>query len=581
MQETAFYLDTGVILNMEFGFFNVMQIVGSVGIFIYGLKLMSEGIQRAAGNQLRSTLSNLTSNKWLGFITGFIVTGIIQSSSATTVMIVSFVNAGLLSIVQSAGLIMGANVGTTVTGWLVSFLGFKVSLSEYAVPLFSIGVPMLFINKAKYKYWGEFIIGFALIFVGLSFLRESVPMFSENSLLFDWLKDFTQHGIWSRLFFVFVGVFIAIVVQSSSVAMAVTLTMCAQGWLPLEIAASLILGENIGTTSTALIASLIANNEAKTAARIHFYFNFIGVLWMIMILPWFLPILSSFLSFVVGTDDIYTNHLDMTIGLSAFHSAFNLINSLIFINFISGLTKLASLGLRPENAETFFKEKNRIKFLEDTGNMPEMATIQLQKETQKMGEIITNMSFCLKEIINTPDSKKQQKLIKKINQYEEVTDKLEIEIAEYITRLSKEEMTSRTSIILRSVLNVCNDLERIADIYYQLSIAMQKKSEENIYFLPEQREKINAFTDLIDEAIKIMNENLSVNDYRNVKKYFAVKAEKKINQHYDMMRAEHLVRLGQPDYNLKSAMVYNHIFQSLENIGDHVMNVTESLIGEI
>ena len=475
---------------MEFGLLNVMQIAGAIGIFIYGMKLMSEGIQRAAGNQLRNTLSNLTNNKWLGFLTGFIVTGLIQSSSATTVMIVSFVNAGLLSVVQSAGLVMGANVGTTVTGWLVSLFGFKVSLIEYSVPLFAIGVPMLFVYKAKMKYWGECIIGFSLIFLGLGFLRDAVPEFTEQSLLFEWLKEFTQNGIWSRLFFVVVGIIIAAIVQSSSVAMAVTLTMCAQGWLPLEIAASLILGENIGTTTTALIASLIANKEAKTASRVHFLFNVIGVMWMVLLLPWFLPVLSS-------------------------------------------------IGLQTEDTYSIIKDKTRIKFLENTGNMPEMATIQLQKETKRFGEIIIAMSSSFKEIINTTDIKKQQKLIKRTKQYEELTDQLEVEITEYITLLSKEEMTSQTSLILRTILNICNDLERIADIYLQLSMVLQKKIEENIYFIPEQREKINELASLVED------------------------------------------RMGQPDYNIKSAMVYNNVFQSLERIGDHVVNVTEAVVGEI
>lgn len=400
-------------------------------------------------------------------------------------------------------------------------------------------------------------------------------------MLFEWLKEFTQNGIWSRLFFVVVGIIIAAIVQSSSVAMAVTLTMCAQGWLPLEIAASLILGENIGTTTTALIASLIANKEAKTASRVHFLFNVIGVMWMVLLLPWFLPVLSSFLNFAFGTVDIYNNHLDMTIGLSAFHTSFNLINSLILINFIAPLSKLASIGLQTEDTYSIIKDKTRIKFLENTGNMPEMATIQLQKETKRFGEIIIAMSSSFKEIINTTDIKKQQKLIKRTKQYEELTDQLEVEITEYITLLSKEEMTSQTSLILRTILNICNDLERIADIYLQLSMVLQKKIEENIYFIPEQREKINELASLVEDAIRIMNENLAETDYRSVKKYQAVKSEKQINQYRDLMREEHLNRMGQPDYNIKSAMVYNNVFQSLERIGDHVVNVTEAVVGEI
>ncbi len=566
---------------MNFGILNVFQILGAVGIFIYGMKLMSESIQRAAGSQFRNTLNHITKNKWVGFLIGFVLTGVIQSSSATTVMTVSFVNAGLLTALESVGLVMGANVGTTVTGWLVSFFGFKVSLAEYAVPLFAIGVPLLFNSKGKTKYWGEFIIGFACIFLGLGFLREAVPAFNENTILFEWLREYAHDGLLSRVFFVLVGVVITIMVQSSSVAMAITLTMCAQGWLPVEIAASLILGENIGTTSTALIASVIANRQAKLVARIHLYFNVIGVIWMVILLPWFLPGLSALMTFLFGTEDIYMNAMDMTIGLSAFHTAFNLINSLILINFTGWLVKIASIGLYKDNSPKSADGPSNIKFLDSTGYLPEMATIQLQKETQYFGEIIIQMAEHFQNIINTIDVKKQQKLIKKIKQYEEITDKLEVEITEYITKLSREELTSQTSLIFRSILNICNDLERIADIYYQLSIILQKKIEDKVYFLPEQREKINEMIKLIHEALQVMNANLSDPDYRNVKKYYALKAEKAINKLRDEMRTEHINRMGTADYNINSAMVYNNVFTALERIGDHLINVTEAVTGEI
>jgi phosphate:Na+ symporter len=558
---------------MELGLLDILRIAGSVGIFIYGMKLMSESVQRAAGDQFRSTLSHITSNKWVAFLIGFFITGLVQSSSATTVMTVSFVNAGLISALESVGLILGANVGTTVTGWIVSFFGFKISLSEYAVPIFALGVPMIFMSYGKWRYWGEFLIGFGLLFLGLGFLRDSVPVFSEDTLLFEWLKAWTDGGIFSRLFFVLVGVIISILVQSSSVAMAVTLTMCAQGWLPIEIAAALILGENIGTTSTALIASVIANREAKITARIHFLFNFIGVIWMVVLIPWFLPLLSSFLTFLFGTDDIYKDALDMTIGLSAFHTAFNLINALLLINFNGWLTKIASWGIPPEDDLSIAKRKSSHKFLESNGFMPEVASLQIQKELQEFGKIIVIMSNIFAEIVNITDHKKQAKLLKKIKQYEEATDQLELEITEHITNLSKNELTQETSLMFRNALTVSNDLERIADIYYQMAMILQKKMEDNIYFLPEQRENINNMIGLLSQSFSQMSAQLSLEP--GLAKYKIEQYTKAFKKLSKEMRSDHLKRLGDLDYNIKSAMVYNQIIQYLDAVGDHVFNVTD------
>ncbi|MFT4568701.1 MAG: phosphate:Na+ symporter, partial [Saprospiraceae bacterium] len=304
---------------MDFGIWNVLQIAGSLAFFIYGMKMMSEGVQRAAGSQLRNILRAMTKNRYLGVLTGFLVTALVQSSSASTVMTVSFVNAGLLSLVESAGIMMGANIGTTVTGWLISILGFKIKLSAYSIPLFAIGLPMLFSSWGKVKYWGEFIIGFAILFLGLSYLKDAVPDIGDSPEILEFLKGFTEWGIFSRILFVFIGALVTIIVQSSSAAMAITLTMCAQGWLPFEIAASMILGENIGTTITAELASMVGNTNAKRSARIHSVFNIIGVVWMVILLPVLLPLLGTFVQNVMGLADPYSAE-GMPIGLSAFHT---------------------------------------------------------------------------------------------------------------------------------------------------------------------------------------------------------------------------------------------------------------------
>jgi phosphate:Na+ symporter len=563
---------------MEFGFWDVIQILGALAFFVYGMKMMSDGIQRAAGSQLRNILRTMTKNRFLGVFTGFLTTALVQSSSATTVMTVSFVNAGLLSLVESAGVMMGANIGTTITGWIVSILGFKIKLSAYSIPLFAIGVPMLFSNKGKFKYWGEFLIGFAILFLGLSYLKDSVPDIKGNPEILDFLQHFTEWGFFSRLFFVAVGTVVTIVVQSSSAAMAITLTMCAQGWLPFEVAASMILGENIGTTITAELASLVGNTNAKRSARIHSMFNLIGVAWMVVLLPILLPILSSFMVSVFGIADPYTSAADMPIGLSAFHTAFNLTNVLLLLAFVPLLVKLAIWSVKDTDDAD---ESATIKFISTTALTPELATIELQKETAHYGEVVTRMSKYFNTLLNSTKDKEKLKMLKKIKKYEEITDNMEIQITEYITKLADNELTPKTSMRLRGFLNICNDLERIGDIYYQISKTFEKKIEDNVYFIPEQREGLNRMIVKIDDAFKIMIENLNSPSYDSVSKKTAVAAEDAINDMRDELRNLNLSMIGNADYDVKSAMIFNNVFSSLEKIGDHIINISESIVGEI
>lgn len=562
---------------MEFGIGSIIQILGSLAFFIYGMKMMSEGIQRAAGTQMREILRNMTKNRYLGVFTGFLITALVQSSSATTVMTVSFVNAGLLSLIESAGVMMGANIGTTITGWLVSILGFKVKLSAYSIPLFAVGVPMMFSNRGKIKYWGEFIVGFAVLFLGLSYLKSAVPDIKHNPEVLQWLEAFADHGIWSRLFFVLVGTVLTIVVQSSSAAMAITLTMCAQGWLPFEVSAAMILGENIGTTITAELASLIGNTTAKRSARIHSLFNIIGVTWMVILLPVFLPLLTKGM-IAIGFEDPVTKE-GMALGLSAFHTSFNTLNVLLMLAFVPWLVKVATRTVKEKLDEDEINSK--LQFISSGAVTPELATIELQKETAHFGQVTSKMNGYLKSLIFETDEKKRRKLLKKIEKYEKITDNMEIEITEYITKLSDREITPETSLRLRTYMNIANDLERIGDIYFQLAKNIERKNESKIYFIPKQREQLGVMMDLVNEAFDNMCTNLNVSDYSKVTKENAHQLEKKINKQRDKMRNENHDKLGKDDYNVEAAMIYNTIFSSLERVGDHIINVTESVVGEI
>lgn len=571
---------------MSFGIGDILEIAGSLAFFVYGMKMMSDGIQRAAGSQLRNILRTMTKNRYLGVFTGFLTTALVQSSSATTVMTVSFVNAGLLSLVESAGVMMGANIGTTVTGWIVSILGFKVKLNTLSIPIFAFAIPMLFSKTSKIKYWGEFLIGFAILFLGLGFLKNSVPDIGANPEALDWLKDFAEYGILSRIFFVFLGAIVTVIVQSSSAAMAITLTLVYTGWLPLDIAAAMILGENIGTTITAEIASLVGNVHAKRSARIHSMFNLIGVTWMVIALPW----VTGWLEGVVENfSGIFEGHVKVdedlnaintlnTYKLAAFHTVFNLLNVLMLLPFVPWLVKTAIWSVKSKNEED---EDLRLTFIKGTSRTPELATVELQREIAHFGEVVARMLKFSKKLINSVDNKERKKLYEKLEKYEEISDNMETEITEYITALSNEEITPDTSVRLRSILNIANDLERIGDVFYQVSKTIERKNENRLYFNEYQRDNLNEFAAIVKEAFDTMIENLKSPSYGKVSIDKAKELEVSINEFRDKLRKDNLKKLGKKDYNVKSAMVYNNVFSSLEKVGDHIMNVNESIVGEI
>jgi phosphate:Na+ symporter len=563
---------------MKFGIFETLQLIGALGFFIYGMKVMSEGIQKVAGSKMRQILSAMTSNRIKGVITGFTLTGLVQSSSATTVMVVSFVNAGLLSLTESIGVIMGANIGTTITAWLISIVGFKVKIAAVALPIIAFGFPLLFVGKSKIKAWGEVLIGFALLFIGLSELKGSVPDLKANPQILEFLSAYTDMGVWSVLIFVGIGSLITVIVQSSSAAMALTLVMANQGWIPFELAAAMVLGENIGTTITANLAAMIGNIHAKRAARAHFIFNVFGVIWMVVLFSFFISGIDGYMQSTQGVSPLDpAQYAAVPIALSLFHTTFNIINTLLllgFVNFIADtVTKMVpSKG----DDEEYHLEHIGLNMIQT----PDISILEARKEIAKFGALTIKMSSMVNELIDKKKDSKIDKLVERVKKYEEITDRVEVEIATFLSKVSEGNISEESSFKVRSLLSINNDMERIGDIFYQMSLAISKKKEDKLGFTDKQKTGISKMFGLIDEAFAIMDQNLTA-DYSKVTVDEALAKEREINAMRNDLRRNHMQNIASGEYDILSGMAYIDLVSLLERIGDHIINVTEGVVGEI
>ncbi len=560
---------------MEFGFFELLHLLGALGFFIYGMKLMSESIQKVAGSKMRNILSAMTSNRFKGVFTGFLLTSLVQSSSATTVLVVSFVNAGLLSLVESIGVIMGANIGTTVTAWLISIIGFKVKIDAYALPIIAIGFPMLFINKSKVKSWGEVLIGFALLFLGLAYLKDSVPDLRANPEILEFLASYTDLGLLSTLLFVGIGTLITVIVQSSSAAMALTLVMANNGWIPFELAAAMVLGENIGTTITANLAALVANVHAKRAAAAHFIFNIFGVVWIILFMHFFLTGINSYMESSYGMSP-FNDPEAVPIGLSIFHTAFNVVNVLLLIGFVGFIAKMV-VKMVPSKGDD---EEFHLEYI-GTGMMDtaELSLGEAAKEIAKFGEITSRMNGFLRELIKVDKSKKQKKYLSKIKKYEDITDSIENEVTAYLMKVSQGQLSAESKERIAGLLSISNDLERIGDIIYQMSRDFGRMIEDDVAFNNKQLEGVYEILDSLDEAFVVMNKNLLADPDR-VSIAEAYAKESVINATKKRLYKKHLKRMEDNEYDVKSGSVYKDFFYSCEKVGDHIINVSEAITGE-
>lgn len=557
---------------MEYGIFDFLKLIGSLGVFLYGMKLMSEALQKVAGAKMRHILAAMTSNRVKGVITGLLITTIIQSSSATTVMVVSFVNAGLLSLIESIGVIMGANVGTTVTAWLISILGFKISMAEVSLPLIGLCLPLLFSNKRSRKSWGELIIGFALLFIGLEFLKDAMPNLNENPEILTFLKEYTDMGYVSYILFMLIGTALTILIQSSSATMALTLVMCANGWISFEIAASMVLGENIGTTVTANLAAMVANTTAKRAALAHLVFNVFGVVWVLSIFPIFLGWIEQF-SVFLGIGNPVTNIGSVPMALSLFHTMFNVTNVLILIWFVKLIAKIVTkiIPMKEKNEDAFTLKHIKIGLL----STPDASLFQAKQEISLYGKNARDMFRKVTECLEMPvkDFPKQFDHLVKM---EDESDKVEIEIANYLTKVSESKLSTENSQRIRAMFKIVSEIESIADSSLNVTKAISRRNDQNVVFSEELTNKLKHMFSLVDETLQVMSNNLSM-EYIEVNAKKAYELEKAINDYRTILKQEHLIAIEEKRYDYPTGILYNDIFSECEKIGDYAINVTQSI----
>jgi len=567
---------------MSFGLFEFLTLIGALGLFIFGMKIMSDGIQKFAGNQMRSILRKITQNRFAGILTGFGTTAIIQSSSATTVMIVSFVNAGLLSLRQAIGVIMGANIGTTVTAFLLLAFGFgKFSISDYSLPIIAIGIPLFFMSNSKLKSFGEFLIGFAILFRGLDALKDLMGFIKDDpTFIKTIIEPLDQFGFASVLIFIFIGTLLTMVVQSSSAAMAITLSLCGgENGLPLELAAAIILGENIGTTITANMAAMIGNVHAKRAARAHLVFNIIGVFWMLVIFYPFLKFVDFLVSETFFNALVIDGNEESTTrwSLAVYHLSFNIVNTLLLLWFIPYIERLV---VRILPSKTDDDELFQLKFFSSTIPVGELSLLEVQSEVVKLGKIVSRMNTFCKNLLTEKKESEFRSYVDRIAKYEDITDTIEVEVATYLTNVSQSQLSEGASIKVRGLLSMVGDMERMADIYYQISKTTERKRKNKIWFTPEQRTRLLEMYALTEDVLENMCKNLEMR-YSEVELADAKRLEKSLNKLRKEIRKEHFLNVEKGEYKFDNAVIYSDMFNSLEKIGDHAVNVSEAIAGEV
>ena len=554
---------------MEYSFYDLLKLLGSLAMFLYGMKIMSEGLQKFAGDRLRNILTAMTTNRVTGVLTGVLITALIQSSSATTVMVVSFVNAGLLSLSQSIGVIMGANIGTTVTAWIISALGFKVDMAAMSLPLLAVGVPLLFSGKSNRKSIGEFIFGFSFLFMGLSLLKANAPDLGKNPEMLSFVQNYTDMGFASVILFVLIGTVLTMIVQASAATMAITLIMCANGWISFELGAALVLGENIGTTITANLAALTGNTQSRRAAMAHLVFNIFGVIWVLCL---FKPVTMGVSWFVEDIMQTVDPAVAVSFKLSAFHTAFNICNVLILIWFVKFIETTVCKIIPQKETE----EEYRLRFI--TGGLlstAELSIVQARKEINLFAERMSRMFGMLKDLLHETNENEFNKLFSRIEKYENISDNMELEIANYLNKVTEGRLSSESKLEIRGMLREVTEIESIGDSCYNLARTLNRKRSGGNDFTEKQYEHIHQMMQLTSDAltqmIAIVEDDNHVVD---VNKTFNL--ENEINNYRAQLKNQNVVDVNNKEYDYQMGVHYMDIIGECEKLADYVVNVVEA-----
>ena len=558
------------IRDREYSFYDFLKLIGSLGLFLYGMKIMSEGLQKVAGDRLRSILTAMTTNRVTGVLTGVLITALIQSSSATTVMVVSFVNAGLLTLAESISVIMGANIGTTVTAWIISIFGFKVDMAAFALPLLAIALPLIFSGKSNRKSVGEFIFGFSFLFMGLSYLKANAPDLNANPEMLAFVQNYTDMGFFSILLFLFIGTILTMIVQASAATMAITLIMCANGWISLELGAALVLGENIGTTITANLAALTANTQAKRAALAHFVFNVFGVIWVLIIFHPFMQLVN----WVVDTF-FQTSNPEVAISykLSAFHSIFNICNVCILIWGVKLIERTVCALIHPKEED----EEPRLRFI--TGGMlstAELSILQARKEIHLFAERTHRMFGMVQDLLHTEKDDDFNKLFSRIEKYENISDNMELEIANYLNQVSEGRLSSESKLQIRAMLREVTEIESIGDSCYNLARTINRKRQTNQDFTEKQYEHIHFMMKLTNDALAQMIVVVEKPEHQSIDINKSFNIENEINNYRNQLKNQNILDVNNKEYDYQMGVYYMDIIAECEKLGDYIVNVVEA-----